>query len=243
MICVGIDRQAELGGFLPGFTGYGTKKTTVVNNYHAPPMTHAGQPSWYDNPPYWIVNPPPWITMPPPWMNMPPGFPAHTPSPGFPTAPEMPQQPGPPAPTWRERFFGGGRPANPTAPPPEIPVAIDPALVPPTRIERFRRAFAFKGQPGAGSPGQPDTEAMQEVVAQTEQKEEVIAQEVAKTQEQEQVIAQEVGQLEQQTAANTMNMERLEQLLNDVLAKIDKISYPGANLHGPAAPAGSTQTT
>ena len=229
-----IDRHAELGLSFPGFPGYGRKTTTtVVNNYHQPPPGHsqAGQPSCYDQPPYWIVNPPPWITLPPPWMNMPPqGLPAQAPSAGTPTAPDMPppfnpasEQPAAmPAPTWSERFFR--RPAAPV-PPPEIPVAIDPPPAAPSRMQRFREAFRFSENTNPNTPSAPDPQAMAAAVAETAH--------------QEQVIQEEVQQLEQQTQAITMDQRRLDELLNQILARLNEISPPGANMPGGAPPPGT----
>ena len=219
-----IDKHAALGLYIPGFPGYSKKtNTTVVNNYHQPPHSQAGQPSCYDQPPYWIVNPPPWITLPPPWMNMPPqGLPAQAPSAGTPTAPDMPppfnpasEQPA--APTWSERFFR--RPAAPV-PPPEIPVAINPPPATPSPMQRFREAF--RGNTNPNTPSALEPEAMAAAVAETAH--------------QEHVIQEEVQQLEQQTQAITMDQRRLDELLNQILARLNEISPSGANMPGAAPP-------
>lgn len=217
-----IEKNPELGPLFPGF-GYGSKKSTVINNYHAPTNIPTNQPDWYNKPPYWITQPPPWIINPPPWMNIPPsaGLPTTPQEPSLPPAPSAPefqpdamQQSQAERPGWRERYLPWMTKKPSPAPGQEIPVTIDPALARRNPFSIFRR------QPQTEEPTVPA--AMQEAVAETVQE--------------EQAIEAEVKQLEKQTEENSLHQQELENMIREILVILKQNGFNGANPSGPTAP-------
>lgn len=184
-----IDKPKLEGFGIPGFPGYNSGRQnqhqSTVVQFHAPPHS-PDPPPWWNRPPGWFEHPPPYWNRPPAWWEQSP------PSWNPPSAPNvMPQ---------------GGETGPPRAIVPQGGESMPPQNLPtPGFRQRFMRRFRpprppppviredIVMPPPSAPPPPPDVETANELV-QVEQKEE----ELAKKEDANQVVLQRIDQLVQQ---------------------------------------------